>query len=163
MAFCTQKTNSDGNPNVFNVERNDDGNRWLNTNWTNPDDQWNLDNRIVFRLRNSLHFSFATRVAGEFCFVCCARACSIVRVIWPFQPPSILPISSMGSEMAAYFLLSSDFVSQQIIRRIFTVSIFRIAIRTYGCFSVGPRKLAAETASIVSIKRVSILSPREWR
>ena len=46
-----QKTDSDGNPNVFNVERNDDGKRWLNTNWVNPNDQWNLDNRLVFRLR----------------------------------------------------------------------------------------------------------------
>ena len=46
---------------VFNVKRNDDGEQWLNTNWTNPENQWNLDNRIVFRLRKSLHFSPAPR------------------------------------------------------------------------------------------------------
>jgi hypothetical protein len=61
-------TDSDGNPNVFNVKRNDDGERWLNTNWTNPNDQWNLDNRIVFRLRNSFHFS-SDYYSGEFCFM----------------------------------------------------------------------------------------------
>lgn len=111
-------TDSDGNPNVFNVERNDDGNRWLNTNWANPDDQWNLDNRIVFRLRNSLHFSLAYLV-GEFCFVSC-----------PFHPPSILPISANFSDKAIYFLVSSDLVSQRIISSIFAVSSFLIASRT---------------------------------
>lgn len=89
---------SDGNPNVFNVKRNDDGKLWLNTNWTNPDDQWNLDNRIVFRLRNSLHFSPAP--TGEFCFITC-----------PCQPPSILPTSSTFSEMAVYGFVSKLFIS----------------------------------------------------
>ena len=60
-------TDSDGNPNVFNVECNDDGTLWLNTNWVNPDNTWNLDNRIVFRLRNSHHFS-PVFLMGEFCF-----------------------------------------------------------------------------------------------
>lgn len=59
--WCGAQTDSDGNPNVFNVKRNDDGEQWLNTNWTNPDNQWNLDNRIVFRLRNLLHFSTPLR------------------------------------------------------------------------------------------------------
>ena len=49
-------TDSNGNPNVFYVKRNDDGKRWLNTNWVNPDNEWNLDNEVVFRLCNSLHF-----------------------------------------------------------------------------------------------------------
>ncbi len=49
-----QQSDSDGNPNVFNVKHNDDGDRWLNANYANPNDTWNLDNRIVFRLRNSL-------------------------------------------------------------------------------------------------------------
>lgn len=57
-------TDSDGNPNVFELKRNDDK-RWLNGNWANPDDKWNLDNEIVFRLRKSAYFSLA--VAGEFC------------------------------------------------------------------------------------------------
>ncbi len=43
-------TDSDGNPNVFNVNRNDDGKRWLNTNYANPGNRWNLENEIVFRL-----------------------------------------------------------------------------------------------------------------
>jgi hypothetical protein len=44
-------TDSDGDPNVFRVERRDDGERWLYARWTGPDDQWNLDGRVVFRLR----------------------------------------------------------------------------------------------------------------
>jgi hypothetical protein len=44
-------TDSDGNPHVFNVKRNDDGKSWLNTDWNDPDNQWNLDNEVVFRLR----------------------------------------------------------------------------------------------------------------
>jgi hypothetical protein len=44
-------TDSDGNWNVFNVKRNDDGELWLNTNNGNPDNIWNADNRFVFRRR----------------------------------------------------------------------------------------------------------------
>jgi len=44
-------THSGGNPHVFNVERNGDGHRWLRTRWTDPDDQWDLGDRLVFRLR----------------------------------------------------------------------------------------------------------------
>ena len=52
MALHT-KTDSDGNPNVFKVKRNDDT-PWLNSNWANPDNHWNLDNEFVFRLRKYL-------------------------------------------------------------------------------------------------------------
>ncbi|HUQ29936.1 MAG TPA: hypothetical protein VM103_00220 [Candidatus Paceibacterota bacterium] len=44
-------TDSDGDPCVFIVERFDGGEQWLNTYWTRPDAEWNLGNRIVFRLR----------------------------------------------------------------------------------------------------------------
>lgn len=50
-------TDSDGDLNVFNVERNDDGKQWLNGNNGNPDNFWNGNNRWVFLRRNSLHFS----------------------------------------------------------------------------------------------------------
>ena len=46
-------TDSDGDLNVFNVERNDDGSQWLNSNYDNPDNVWNADNRWVFLRRNS--------------------------------------------------------------------------------------------------------------
>lgn len=39
--------NSDGNPNLLNANRNDDG-RWLNANWNDPDDRWNRDNGFAF-------------------------------------------------------------------------------------------------------------------
>lgn len=93
--------------------------------------------------RNSLHFSPA--FAGEFCFASC-----------PFHPPSILPASSNFTERAIYFLLSKDFVSQSTKRSTRKVSAFLIARRTYGCFSAGERKLAADIASITSTNKVSI-------
>jgi hypothetical protein len=65
MEEAIYTTDSDGNPNVFNVKRNDDGKRWLNSNWANPDNRWNLDNRIVFRLRNYVYFS--SILSEEFC------------------------------------------------------------------------------------------------
>mgnify|MGYP001258047401 CR=1 FL=1 len=44
-------TDSDGDLKLFNVEHDDDG-RWLNTNYDNPDNCWNADNRFVFLRRN---------------------------------------------------------------------------------------------------------------
>ena len=98
--------------------------------------------------RNSLKFS--PYLLGEFCFWS-----------WPFQPPSIFPISSIFSERAIYFLLSSDLVSQSIIKNILSVSTFLIDRRTYGSFSSRTRKLAVASASMISTKSVSILWPRE--
>lgn len=89
---------SDGNLNVFNVERNEDG-IWLNTNYGNPDNEWNSDNRWVFARRNSLHFP----APAGFSF-----ALPLCRI----HPPSIFPISSSFSEMRAYFFVSSAFISQ---------------------------------------------------
>jgi len=57
-------TDSNGNPNVFYIKRNDDGKPWFNTNWINPDNEWNLDNEIVFRLCNSLYFSLVRSTAS---------------------------------------------------------------------------------------------------
>jgi len=140
-------TDSGGNLKVFNVEHNDNG-QWLNSNNGNPDNVWNPDNQWVFVLpRNLLHFS---PLWGEFCF------CS-----WPLHPPSILPTSSIFTESAMYFLLSSDLVSQSIIRNILSVSAFLSAKRTNDSFSSCARKLAVASASITSTKRVSIFCPRE--
>ena len=44
------KTDANGNPNVFKLNRNEDK-FWLNDNWANPDREWNLENEFVFRLR----------------------------------------------------------------------------------------------------------------
>lgn len=52
---CRTNADSDGNPNVFNLERNDDG-LWMNNNWAKPDNTWNPDNKFVFRLRNYFLF-----------------------------------------------------------------------------------------------------------
>jgi hypothetical protein len=47
-----QITDSDGYPNVFLVERNDDG-LWLNDSWAKPDSEWIPAHKFVFRLRKS--------------------------------------------------------------------------------------------------------------
>ena len=44
------KTDRNGNPNVFNLKRNEDG-LWLEDNWAKPENRWNPDNEFVFRLR----------------------------------------------------------------------------------------------------------------
>lgn len=145
-------TDSDGDLSIFLVERYDDGDLWLYKYYGHAGLQWDPGFRWVFlRPRNS--FCFSPQVFwGEFCLESC-----------PFQPPSILPISSICRDRAIYFLLSRDLVSHKIINSIFRVSTFRIANRTYGCFSSFERKLAAAVASIISMNKVSILWPSEWR
>lgn len=50
-------TDSDGNPKLFNVERNDDGKRWLNSNWGNADNEWNPEHVFLVAVpRNSRSF-----------------------------------------------------------------------------------------------------------
>ena len=39
--------NSDGDPNLLNANRNDDG-LWLNTTYDRPDNEWNRDNGFAF-------------------------------------------------------------------------------------------------------------------
>jgi len=43
-------TDRNGNPKVFNLNRNEDG-LWLNNNWAKPDNKWNPKNQFVFSLR----------------------------------------------------------------------------------------------------------------
>lgn len=58
------KNDRSGNPNVLELEHNDNG-LWLDTNWVNPANLWNPDNRLAFGLRKYLFsplrrgFSFA--------------------------------------------------------------------------------------------------------
>lgn len=70
----------------------------------------------------SFHFS-PFFLSGEFSFESCFTS-------WPFHPPSIFPISSIFNDRAMYFLLSSDFVSQRIMRSTFKRSVFLIAKTT---------------------------------
>lgn len=48
--------NSDGNPNVLNANRNDDG-QWVNANWDNPDNQWNDNGAFAFVVPATLFIS----------------------------------------------------------------------------------------------------------
>ena len=47
-----QITDSDGYPNVFELERNDDG-LWLDGSWAKPGYEWDPGYKFVFRLRKS--------------------------------------------------------------------------------------------------------------
>jgi len=131
-------------------------NRWndeRNVNCNRNDNDWN-DNWFLSGVpapRNSLHFS-PRSCGAEFCLVNC-----------PFQPPSILPTSSSGTESAAYFFVSNDLVSQRTRSNTFSVSSLRIASRTHGCFSLLERKVAEAIASIVSMNKLSAFPPSVWR
>jgi len=107
--------NSDGDPNLLNSNRNDDG-QWLNTYYDKPDNKFNRENGFAFVIPQLFSFLLYLLVE-EFCFVSC-----------PFQPPSIRPISLIFSDIVKYFLLSSDLVSQRISRNILLASVFLIAI-----------------------------------
>ena len=49
-------TDSNGNPNVLNANRNDDG-QWVNTYWDNPDNRWNDNGAFVFPVAATLFIS----------------------------------------------------------------------------------------------------------
>ena len=81
--------NSDGNLYVRYWYWND-GALQSNYNWL--DNDWDVQNPALV-LATLSYFSAPPSHGAEFCLVSC-----------PFQPPSILPISSSGIESAPYFL-----------------------------------------------------------
>jgi len=52
-------TDRNGNPNVFNLNHNDNG-FWLNNNIAKPDNKWNPENEFLFRLRKYFFFRTST-------------------------------------------------------------------------------------------------------
>ena len=92
-----------------------------NSNYYNVRNKFNSNNPAAVA-GNSLYFSpFFMR--GEFSFSSCFTIC-------PFHPPSIFPTSSIFSDIARYFLLSSDLVSQRIMRSTFNKSVFLMVCTT---------------------------------
>ena len=81
----------------------------------------------------------------------------------PFQPPSILPMALIFSEIAMYCLSLSEFDSQRTMSIILIVSVLRMARCTKGSFSCGFKKEAVAVASIASTKSVSTRKPSECR
>ncbi len=59
-------TDADGDPKVFDVNHDNDE-RWLNTNWTNPDNHWNGDKQVAFVRRKPLRFSLDFIARESFC------------------------------------------------------------------------------------------------
>ena len=48
--------NSDGDPNLLNANRNDDGS-WLNTYYDKPDNRWNRETGFAFAVAQLSFFS----------------------------------------------------------------------------------------------------------
>ncbi len=90
-----------------------------------------------------------TPYLGSVCFSTC-----------PNHPPNIRPISSNLSEIVTYFFVSIDLDSNRIKSSSLRVSNLRIARRRYGDLSFFGKNVAAETASIISIHKVSIRTPK---
>lgn len=146
---------SDGNAKVFRLYRGG-SELWLNDNYANPQNRWNLDNRIVFRLRNPLHFPVLSFGEAGFCF-----SPRYFRVC-PYHPPSILPASSIADDSVRYFLSSIEPVSHKIISRTFAVSVLRVAKRIHGNFSSFDRNIAVTADSIASTNNLSMRLPSEY-
>src|SRR3989344_7332989 len=99
----SHNSDPDGNPNVFNLEHNEDG-VWLNNNWTKPTNKWKPDNEFVFRSSGSRNYILFRAYTVRFFFSGLAKLL--------FQPPSILPTSSNFIEISSYCLCETSFASQ---------------------------------------------------
>jgi hypothetical protein len=55
--------NSDGDPNVLNANRNDDG-QWLNANWDHPDNHWNDNGAFAFLVPYKMPIFFVVSYRG---------------------------------------------------------------------------------------------------
>jgi len=58
-------TDSDGNPNLLGLNRNDEG-RWLNAYNGNPGNRWNREYGFVFLVPQLSSFLLQLRVGGVF-------------------------------------------------------------------------------------------------
>ncbi len=56
---------SDGDPNVLNSNRNDDG-QWLNANFDNPDNQWNVSGAFALLVPETLFTSHPAPAGSSF-------------------------------------------------------------------------------------------------
>lgn len=130
--------NPNGNRNVVCLNRND---AKRNADLNLFENDWN-DNWRFAAVRNSLYFPAA--VGGVF---------SDLDRRDPIQPPSIRPISSKCSERIMYFLLSTDFISQEICKKNFNSSSLAFAFLKKGNFCSRVSRLAMKIFSVVSTNR----------
>src|SRR3989344_2258053 len=137
-----------GNPNVFNVERNANG-LWLNNNIANPDNRWNPDDEFVFRLRQSF---FPRYISVRFFFS------GLLRLF--FQPPSILPISPSFTAISSQCLLEINLPSQATDTRNLRPSVIKIHAAIFSAFFSFSVKYVLYDNSSKSKHLFSIRSPR---
>jgi len=140
-------TDRNGNPNVFKLERNDNG-LWLNDNWAKPDNRWNPDNQVVFTLRK--YYLFPALLSGVFC--------GLSKLF--FHPQNILPISSILIAIFSYCLLEINFPSQAVETRNFRISTVKIHSDNFSAFLSFSLKYEVYDSSKRSRNLSSILAPR---
>lgn len=117
-------TGRNGNPNVFNLKRNENG-LWLNDNWANPDNKWNSENEVVFSLRK--YCLFRAYLARFF-------MCGLSKLF--LQPHSILPISSNLTAISSYCLFEINLPSQAVDIRNLRMSDAKIHSEIFSAFFV---------------------------
>ena len=137
-------TDANGNPNVFNVERNADG-AWLNANNAHPDNRWNSNNRFAFAMPRKLHPSVFPRGLFFSCLI---------------HPPSCLPIVPSCTDKLEYLLLSRAFISQAKRSRNFKESSFVEMPCMADSLSLA-KKVTENKDSNISTANVSIRKPNE--
>ena len=125
------KTDRDGNPNVFKLERNDDG-LWLNENWASPDNRWNPDNEFIFVLPSkSLYFSLKY-IEGVFVLIY-----SMANNFWQKLNRPFTVLASMANV--------TDWAFRQIIIETGRPDVFYTEfISCDGICAVGPEKFKGE-------------------
>lgn len=125
------------------LNRNDDK-RNVNVNQNDPQDKWNDNYRVL--LCEKLYSPL--RLVRGVSFVSCRC-----------QPPSILPISNKGFEIAASFLSSMAFKDHASCRKNFKVSSLTLAFCTNADLFTLVVNPAIKIYSMTSVNRPSIFCP----
>ncbi len=87
------QSDSDGNSQNFNVNRDDNGKRYLNYNWYHPDNHFSSDNSFLFARK----YFFPQLCYGLWFFLS-----GLLRLF--FHPPVIFPISFSFKDISSYCL-----------------------------------------------------------
>ena len=141
------KSDPDGNPNVFKLNRDGDD-LWLNNNWANPENQWNSNNEFVFRTRKCLLFRDYN---ARFFFWKMERLFS--------HPPNIFPTSSSLVATSSKCLFEISFPSHATDTRNLSVSSVRMHCDILACLVSLLEKYATYVCSRRSRYLFSIRDP----
>ncbi|MFH1286680.1 MAG: reverse transcriptase domain-containing protein [Candidatus Magasanikbacteria bacterium] len=141
-------SDSEGYPAVFHVGYYG-SELWLNSNYGNPDNVWNSNNRWVFvRPRKSLHSPIFLSGFSFYLLI---------------HPPSIRPTSCNFFEISIYFLFPIMSISHKSCTKNFRESNFVFSTFSFsGVLSFGAY-CASSAQARQSVNNASIFAPRVWR